>query len=117
MWPSPFICVFSDCVPADEVNDLNPIPLETGGFIFKVTPKEPILIPITLRLVYTEVGTDQVDVTRSTNTFFNSSPINYIAFREEVQFDRFHVAIAMEHEELSGPLFSDNVVYGELLQK
>ena len=105
--------VFSDCAPADEVSDFDPIPLQTGGFIFRVTPKEPLLVPITLRLVYTEVGTDQVDVARSTNTFFNSSPINYIAFREEVQFDKFHVAIALEHQDTSGPLFSNNVVYSE----
>ena len=95
------------------MSDFNPVALQTGGFIFKVSPKEPLPIPVTLRFVYTEVGTDQVDQVRSVNSFFNSSPINYVAFREEVEFDRFRVAIALEHEEISGPLFSKNIVYGE----
>ena len=98
---------------SDEVVEFLAVPLQTGGFIFKVTPMARLPVPVTVSLLHTEIESGQTLVVKSDNTFFNSSPINYIAFREEVPFDRFRVDVGLESEEVAGPMISMNVEYGK----
>lgn len=98
----------------DEVSSLKPMALQSGGFIFTITLKATLQILISLRFVYTEVGTGHVDIVRSTISFFNSSIINYVVFQEDMQFEEFKVGVALEHGMISGPLFSDSAIYSEL---
>ena len=95
---------------ADEVDTLIPTRLDSGGFIFEVTVDKALLVPVTLRFIYTEVGTNDT-LSDESEAYFNTTTMNFVDFRP--LFQRFRVMVALESEEITGPFFTLDSELGE----
>ena len=99
---------------SDTVDDFNPRPLESGGFLFEVGLRAPLMVPVRLVLVYYEVNGDGREMMfRSQVAYFNSSEINHVASRGRVPFNAFRVKVALMYGELTGPYFQQANHYSE----
>ncbi len=95
------------------VDDFNPVALETGGFLYEVGLKAPLMVPVRLVLVYTKLGSDREMNFTSTVAYSNAREINHIAPRNRVPFSRFRVRMALMHKNFMGPFFQQDNHYSE----
>lgn len=99
---------------ADELAQLIPISLDSGGFVFTIEVKAPLLIGTRLKIVYTDAEDMTLVTSRlSKASYFNTTETNYIAFSDEVPYDRFLVKAGLVHENIEGLLFGDDNVYSK----
>ena len=96
-----------------------PQALGSGGFLYELQLDAPLLVPVRLRFVYFEVGSDQSSTSTTQDSYINSMVIQHVASEDEVPFDKFRVKIALVYtengrEDLVGPFFSDGREYSEL---
>lgn len=68
---------FSGVIVVDEVQLQPPIPFKSGGFMFPVIPKRPLLIPITVWLNYTDAATGRQTTVQSIATYYYTTPHPY----------------------------------------
>ena len=100
-----YVYDFSDVVHLNP-----PIPFRSRGFVFPIMPSHPLLIPVMVRLLYTDADNPSRETTvQSMTTFFNTTVINMIAFGETVPpYDSFKLGIQLFYRDIEGPMFQFN---------
>ncbi len=84
--------------------------LDDGRFIFQVSLKRALLVPVSLRFVYTDVKTGSMKPVES-ETYFNTSMINFSLGLPP--FERFRIGVALKAGNITGPCFISEIEYGE----
>ena len=98
----------------DEVKLQPPIRFKSGGFIFPIVPKRPLLLPVMVQLLYTDQETGAQTKVPSITTYFNTTPIYHIAFSEQVPlYNRFNLSFALSYKGVEGPMHQSENVYRE----
>ena len=96
------------------MRELNPLPLEDGGFVFRVTLKKSLLVPVQLKLLYINTKDQTANRTFfSQLSYFNASLINHLSSRDRVPYDSFRLQVGLVHKDLEGPPFVDNNTISE----
>ena len=91
-----------------------PIPFQSGGFVFRIVLKNPLLLSVTVRLNFIDAVTRESMVVQSMDTFYNTSLINLVLGTEEVpDFESFSLEVLVFSGELNGPLHRPNTTYSE----
>ena len=107
-----YVYNFSDVVHLNP-----PIPFRSRGFVFPIVPSHPLLIPVMVRLLYTDADNPSSRTTvQSMTTFFNTTVINMIAFGETVPpYDSFKLGIQLFYRDKEGPMFQFNDIISKYL--
>lgn len=67
-----------------------------------------------VKLRYTNVETGIPFPVKSIATYYNTSPIYHIAFRDQVpSYDSFYLGVALFYEDVEGPMAESRDVYRE----
>ena len=103
----------------DEIKHLNPIALESGGFLYEIELKVPLQIPVRLEFAYFDVSSFHTMNFTSQELYFSTTSIKHIADADRVPFDNFRVEVALSYRRnsepvLIGPFSKQSRKYGEL---
>lgn len=67
-----------------------------------------------VQLRYTDVATGRQATVPSIVTYYNTSPIHHIAFREQVpSYNRFYLEVALSYEDVEGPMVKSQNEHSE----
>ncbi len=108
-----FSLFLAEFIFSDEVEEVKPCALASGGFLFQIMLKAPLQIPVRLVLVYSDVDSDREMEFTSPVAYFNSTTINHVASEDRVPFDKFRVRIALMYKRSMGPFLQQDNHYSE----
>ena len=95
-----------------------PSALQSGGYLYDLELKAPLLVPVRLLFTYFEVGSNEPLNRTSQESYFGSVLIRHVASEDEVPFDKFRVEVALLYtggtEDVVGPFFSDGIEHGKV---